>query len=320
MRIASVLTPFNDKNLQLAAQTGVTDITVRYPGPGIHALRQYQEKAGEFNLQICAVEGELPIENIKYGNNKTDQEIEEIGDLIENMGRIGIPLLCYNFMAGTDWVRTKLDTKDRGGALVTGFDIDDVSSAVSLSNQDVINEPITAEDLWKNLEYFLKKILPVAEKTGVILAMHPDDPPVSSLQGKARIMNSVENFQKLISLVPSESNAICFCQGSFAEMGANIPTAIQMLGSHIRYVHFRDIRGTAEHFVETFQDNGQTDMYKAICAYRDIGFHGPMRPDHVPQLVGEEDGIPGYTMLGRLFAFGYMRGLIEASQADSENE
>jgi mannonate dehydratase len=142
--------------------------------------------------------------------------------------------------------------------------------------------------------------------------MHPDDPPIPELLDRARIMHRVENFERLVALVPSPSNAVCFCQGSFAAMGVDIPTAIRRLGRHIKYVHFRDVRGTAESFVETFHDNGPTDMVAAMTAYRDVGFDGPMRPDHVPQLDGEEDGEPGYTMLGRLFAFGYMRGLMQA--------
>jgi mannonate dehydratase len=85
------------------------------------------------------------------------------------------------------------------------------------------------------------------------------------------------------------------------------------LGPHIAYVHFRDVRGTADDFVETFHDNGPTDMAAAMRAYREVGFRGSMRPDHVPQLVGEDDGEPGYTTLGRLFAWGYMRGLMQAT-------
>jgi mannonate dehydratase len=144
--------------------------------------------------------------------------------------------------------------------------------------------------------------------------MHPDDPPLPNLLGKPRIMHNVEGFEKLITLAPSASNAICFCQGSFATMNVDIPATIRHLGSHIKYVHFRDVTGTPESFAETFHDNGPTDMAAAMRAYRDIGFTGPMRPDHVPQMVGEDDGEPGYTMLGRLFAYGYMRGLMDATK------
>jgi mannonate dehydratase len=97
-------------------------------------------------------------------------------------------------------------------------------------------------------------------------------------------------------------------------MGVDIPETIQRLGKHIRYVHFRDVRGTRESFEETFHDDGPTDMAAAMRALRGVGFDGPIRPDHVPQLAGEEDGPPGYTMLGRLFAYGYIRGLMQATE------
>ena len=97
-------------------------------------------------------------------------------------------------------------------------------------------------------------------------------------------------------------------------MEADIPDAIRRLGQHIKYVHFRDVRGTAESFVETFHDNGPTDMAESIRLLKEIGFSGPIRPDHVPQLEGEEDGDHGYTMLGRLFAFGYIRGLLHGTE------
>ncbi|MBM3459181.1 MAG: mannonate dehydratase, partial [Armatimonadetes bacterium] len=214
----------------------------------------------------------------------------------------------------TDWVRTRLDAPERGGALVTAFDLAEVEKAVSLTDEaeQVGYNAIGAGRLWENLEYFLERALLEAERCGVYLCMHPDDPPLEEFLGRARIMTTVESFERLIALSPSPCNAICFCQGTFAEKNVDIPDAIHRLGSRIRYVHFRDVRGTAACFAETFHDNGQTDMAEAMRAYRDIGFDGPIRPDHVPQLVGEEDGPPGYTMLGRLFAFGYMRGLMDA--------
>lgn len=315
MRLASVLTPLSDYHLRLAAQCGVEDIVIRYPGPELADLLKVKERIESFGLRGSVVEGYLPIENIKLGNERRDAEIEEMIWLVRNMGKAKIPLLCYNFMAGTDWVRTSTTVQERGGALVTAFDLAKVKQALSLTDEKVKVEfqSVSKEQLWDNLEYFLRRILPVAEDAGVILAMHPDDPPLEELMGRARIMNSVANFERLVALVPSPSNAICFCQGTFAEIGADIPATIRRLGKHIKYVHFRDVRGTRENFVETFHDNGPTNMFAAMCAYRDVGFDGPMRPDHVPQLTGEEDGEPGYTILGRLFAFGYMRGLMQAA-------
>ena len=318
MQLTSVVTPFTDDNLQLLSQIGVTHVTIRYPGKALDCLMAIKGRVEKFGLSIAAIEGYLPIENIKLGNAQFDAEIVEMKELLRNMQAAGIPFACYNFMAGTDWVRTKLDERERGGALVTGFDVDQAEQAVSLSEttQQQNDGPISAEELWTNLERFLKELVPVAEECGVTLAMHPDDPPLDTFIGKARIMNSVEGFERLMQLVPSPANAICFCQGTFAEMGVDLPSAIQQLGPHIKYVHFRDIKGTRERFVETFHDNGPTDMYATIKAYQQIGFTGPIRPDHVPQLVGEEAGDPGYTMQGRLHAFGYMQGLIEAARRE----
>jgi len=314
MILGTVLTPLNDHNMQLAAQCGVEGVVVRYPGPSLDDLLAVQNTVDRHGLKLLAVEGYLPIEKIKLGTDD-GSELRAMQALIRHMETAGVPLLCYNFMSGTDWVRTSLDVAARAGSLVTGFRLVDAERAVSLNaaNAELSAGTISAEQLWTNLEQFLHEVIPVAEEAGVTLAMHPDDPPLPSFLGKARIMNSVDAFERLVSLVPSQRNAICFCQGTFATMGVDIPATIRRLGSHIRYVHFRDAEGSADQFVETFHDNGPTDMATAIRALKDVGFTGPIRPDHVPQLIGEENGDPGYTMLGRLFAFGYIRGLLHGT-------
>ena len=324
MKLATVLTPMSAENLQLAAQCGVTDFVTRHHGPDPAKLSAVKKDVESFGLTLSVIEGYLPIEKIKTGTDHDGAELAELKQLIRQMGDLGIPILCYNFMAGTDWVRTKLDVLERGGAKVTQFDLATVEKAVLLghdgagSHQSPDTVGLTHQQLWENLERLLNEIVPVAEQSGVLLSMHPDDPPLHQLLGRPRIMNSVENFERLLNLVPSPHNGICFCQGTFAEMGADIPDAIRRLGSHIKYVHFRDVVGTAESFTETFHDNGQTDMAAAVRAYREVGFQGPIRPDHVPQLVGEDDGEPGYTMLGRLYAYGYIRGLLQATETGSE--
>jgi mannonate dehydratase len=313
MRLASVLTPLNDHHLALAAQCGVEEVTIRYPGPELPPLLQAKARIERHGLRLGIIEGFLPIEKLKLGRDD-GSDMAAMKTLLRHMSEAEIPLLCYNFMAGTDWVRTKLDARERGGALVTAFDLKEAEKAMSLSAtaSQIGSETISADALWANLERMLAELVPEAEKRGITLVMHPDDPPLPVFAGKARIMNSVENFERLMRVAPGKHNAICFCQGTFAAMGVDIPATIHRLGAHIRYVHFRDVRGTAEAFAETFHDNGPTAMVAAMRAYRDIGFTGPMRPDHVPQLDGEEDGEPGYTMMGRLFAYGYMRGLMQA--------
>ncbi|OYW19310.1 MAG: mannonate dehydratase [Planctomycetales bacterium 12-60-4] len=311
MQLATVLTPISDENLALAAQCGVTDLVARYPGPDVAELQKVQSHAERFGLTVSVVEGYLPIEQLKLGTDD-GTELAAMKTLLRQMNDAGIRLLCYNFMSGTDWVRTRVDAPDRGGATVTEFRLADVAQAVSLNTSTAPSGPIvTQEQLWQNLDRFLNELLPVAEQCGVVLTMHPDDPPLPELLGRGRIMHCVENFERLVTNWASPNNKICFCQGSFASMGVDIPAAIRRLGSHIRYVHFRDVRGTPESFAETFHDNGPTDMVAAMRAYADVGFDGPMRPDHVPMYIGEQ-GEPGYTMLGRLFAYGYMRGLMQS--------
>lgn len=322
MQLATVLTPPTNTDLRLAAQCGVSEIVTRYPGPDLSLLAAEQQRFASFGLKLSVVEGYLPLENIKTGTDD-GSELTALKMLIEEMGRRYIPILCYNFMAGTDWVRTTLDAPERGGAKVTAFRLTDAEEAVLLghdgrsSSTPVSEGRICADQLWQNLENLLREIIPVAERAGVVLAMHPDDPPLPEFRGRARIMNCVDGFDRLFSISDSPSNAMCFCQGTFAEIGVDIPQTIRRFGSRIQYVHFRDIRGTAENFTETFHDNGQTDMVAAMQAYRDIGFQGPIRPDHVPQLEGEDDGESGYTTLGRLFAWGYMRGLMQATDPAS---
>jgi mannonate dehydratase len=122
-------------------------------------------------------------------------------------------------------------------------------------------------------------------------------------------------MMRAIDLVPSPNNQVTFCQGSFATMGADIPREIRRFGERgaIGFVHFRDVRGTPARFVETFHDDGQTDMFEAMRTYRDVDFRGVVRPDHVPTMAGEANDAPGYQILGRLFALGYIKGLVEAT-------
>jgi mannonate dehydratase len=168
--------------------------------------------------------------------------------------------------------------------------------------------------LWENLEYFLRRVIPVAEQAGVKLAMHPDDPPLSPIRGLGRIMRSVENFQRLLDLVPSPANGLTLCQGNFSLMTNDLPGAIRHFGRQgkLYFAHFRDVRGTSEKFVETFHDEGQTDMAACMRAYSDIGFEGVLRPDHVPTMEGDSNADPAYSSIGRLFAIGYIKGLREA--------
>ena len=141
--------------------------------------------------------------------------------------------------------------------------------------------------------------------------MHPDDPPLSPIWGMARIMRSVENFDRLFALAPSPVNGLTFCQGCFAELGIDVCAAIRHFGPRIHFAHCRDVAGTPEDFRETFPDNGPTDMAGVFRAYRDAGYRGHIRSDHVPHLIIDRGEHDGYGLYGNIFAIGYLKGMME---------
>lgn len=276
----------------------------------------------DLGLNFNVVEGPPSLGTLtKLGLNGRDQEIENFITFMKNLKRSGVDVICYNWMPVISWARTSTDRPGRGGALMTAFDYEEVKNRPLTQYGE-----ISRETMWDNLEYFLKAVVPEAEQIGMKLAMHPDDPQVNSIQGIPRIMNTVENFDRLLKIVPSDFNGVTMCQGNFSLMGVDIPSLVRRWGKEgkIHFVHFRNVQDLSgvlpsTKFTETFHDEGQIDMYEAMKAYYDIGFKGSIRPDHVPTMAGEENKRPGYMSLGTLFALGYMRGLAEAV-AKGENK
>ena len=318
MQFAEVLPPTPNLTWTLARQAGCTHAVSSFPhdGKGGHltdftSLLHQKQRFADVGLDLAVIETGFPwLDLAKRGLPGRDEEIERACDAIRNMGAAGITISCWNWMAVFNWTRTSTTTPARGGAKVTSYDHSLMQDA-PLTDAGTVTE----EQLWEALEYFLDAVVPVAEEAGVYLALHPDDPPISPIRGIGRIMKSVEAFQRALDLRPSPNHGITMCQGSFSTMNVNIPETIRHFAKQdkIFFVHFRDVEGTPEKFVETFHDLGQTDMFEAMQTYLDVGFDGPMRPDHVPTLEGEQNLTPGYDVMGRLYALGYLRGLQEAA-------
>ncbi len=314
MKIAAVLNPFTHENLLMTKQIGV-DHVVYYNMRGmpmnfedLSATKKFVE---DRDLTLSLIEGGPPIDRIVLGKEGRDDQIEQYKVALGNMGKLGIKVLCYNFMPQVNddimVMRTSYQTYERGSALTSSFESDKFDPTAFPHE-----EPATSdEQMWDNLEYFLKRIIPVAEEAEVKLAMHPDDPPLSPMCGLSRIMRNVENFDRLISIASSEVNGITLCQGCFRELGCDIPDIIRHFAGKIHFVHFRDVAGSLENFRETFPDNGPTDMVEVFKTYKEIGYDGFIRSDHVPLLATEKVKSDGYSMQGHIFAIGYMKGLME---------
>ena len=319
LEIAEFISPTPSPVWKLAKQAGVDLAVGGLPFDSVGSgeapwdyapLQRMKERYEAGGFKLVVIEARPPLNKAKRGLPGRDEEIATVCTLLENMGRLGIPVWCYEWMTDFNWVRTNMSTPSRGGSVVTSFDQNDVPENIT------DGPPISEEELWVNLDYFLKKVLPVAEKANVKLSMHPDDPPLSPIRGVGRIMRSIENYQRLIDMVPSPMNTITLCQGNFTLMTDDLPAVIRKFGKTISFVHFRDVKGVPSKFEETWHDAGKTDMLACMRAYRDIGFDGVLRPDHVPTVEGDSNENAGYSAFGRLYAIGYIRGLREAVYAE----
>jgi len=241
-------------------------------------------------------------DHIKAGDAQRDECIEKVFKMLEYMNEFDIRTLCFNWMAHIGWLRTSDSIQERGGALVTGFDIHDLPD---------VDKKITAKELWCNYEYFIKAVVPYAEKYDIKLALHPDDPPLERLGNVERIMISPQNMERAANVVNSPQLGLTMCQATYQMMGANLYDMIPRLAEKIFFIHFRNVRGNKYQFRETFHDNGEIDMASIMALYERCGIDVPIRVDHVPLMAEEKQETAGYTALGRLFAIGYLKGILD---------
>lgn len=311
-----------EKNLALMSTLGVDCVSMELPdGPrGNPAMdlsspdamttffKQAKATVAAHGMDLRTVLATSGFAEIKRGIAGRDEKIAFLQTAIQAMGAAGIPILAYNFKLIVSKYLRSAPTPGRGNSSYISFDYGDY-----LKNPaPPLNPPVSEAQMWDNIAYFLKAVIPVAEKSGVRLALHPDDPPMPAglppLAGAAHIASSFDQYQKIFDIAPSRSNGMLFCQGCVTEMqGVKVYDAIRHMGAldKIVMVHFRNVRGEFPTFQETFVDNGDVDMFRAMQAYRDIGFKGPFSLDHSPMF-------PGAQVANQAFVVGYMRALIQA--------
>ena len=372
IRLVEFVPPTPHPLWKLCPQMGITDVVVKVnpdltglPDPWRYeTLASIVSRLKSAGLNVVGLEGDpfdmSPIKEYGAAEDFSHKEHREVAiahyrELLESMGRLGIKLLCYNFMVGKGWSRTGV-REGRGGAKATYFSLKENISRRDAETQRFFSlgfhprprftpqttpelsasaSPrekliLTADQVWANYEHFIKSVMPTAERCGVRMSLHPDDPCLPSLGGYARIFGSVEAYDRAYSMYPSTSNAVTFCQANFKLMFTNPDNPVNPVnpvktlsdlarhfGKRIAFIHARDVEGTKEDFTELFHDQGDVDQLALMRVYRELGLDVPLRGDHVPEMAYDREltpeGTPGYFTLGRLFANGYLKALIKSA-------
>jgi mannonate dehydratase len=314
----------SDADLRVLAALGVQNICSELPSRNfgaewsVEGLTRLRKRVESFGIKLDMVP--LPLSsspvaraenpNIMLGKSpERDKEIQNICQMIRNCAEAGIPAAKYN-MSILGVVRTT-SSKGRGGARYSTFIYDQAQQKPPLTEAGAVSEKM----MWDRITYFLERVVPVAEKSGVRLCCHPHDPGMprgTAFRGVHRVLGSVDGLKHFLEIAPSRFHGLNFCQGTVAEMlekpGQEIYDVIRYFGSRgkIFNVHFRNIKGGFLNFQETFPDEGDVDMIRAMRIYKEVGYDGMIMPDHVPQIEGDARSGQAFA-----FAFGYIQALIQ---------
>lgn len=311
-------------------------------------ILKVKEQADKYNLNIDVVESVNVHEDIKLGLPSRDKYIENYKKTIENLAKVGVKVICYNFMPVFDWTRTELFKKTADGSTALFYEKKkiEVENAAPLSLIQNISdgskgytmpgwEPekfaqleklfkayknVSEEQLWENLKYFLEQIIPVAEINGIKMAIHPDDPPWS-IFGLPRIMTNEKNLGRLLSLVDSPANGITLCSGALgADPNNNIGQIVRKYKDRIPFAHIRNVKIFDNgDFIETSHRtcDGSLDIYDIVKAYHDGGYDGYIRPDHGRHIWGEKCR-PGYGLYDRALGVMYILGIWDTLEREKK--
>jgi len=290
---------------------------------GIDELAAIRKEAAAEGLEIHAIENFDPAHwyDVLLAGPRRDEQLANLQELIRSMGELGIPCMGYNFsLAGVygrvegNWARGGaggvgmagvVDSEPMLDGMIWNMTFDAVAKGTAGRTR------ISSDELWQRLKYFLDAMLPTAEAAGVMLAAHPDDPPVERIRDTPRLVIRPELYQKLIDSNPSPANGLEFCLGTLAEMPESAMDTYEATRRYsaqkrIGYIHFRNIRGRVPHYQEVFIDEGEIDMARIIAILRETDFQGVLIPDHAPQMAC---GSPWHA--GMAHAMGYMVALLE---------
>ncbi len=316
--IGQLRDPSRDQ-LRFIAQLGIEDVIFNFAGKAadvplsgesswdLQELVQLRNRVEDAGLRLAAIEN-VPLdfyEDVMLDGPRREDQLDGLETTIRNLGRADIPILGYNWMPNLVWSSSRTYPV-RGGAEARAYDHEQLQDAPQTHDRTY-----TEAELWENYEYFLERLIPVAEEAGVTMCVHPDDPPVESLGGIPRLFRSFDNYKRAMDLVDSPNHGIEFGLGVFSEMGEDVIEVIEYFGprDEITYVHFRDVAGTVPRFHETFLDEESSnyDEWAVIQAFNDVGFSGVMIPDHVPTMNCDDP-----WAAGRGYTVGYLKGMLAA--------
>jgi mannonate dehydratase len=319
----------SDAILRALAAFGVNHICSRLPSQkmdpawSVESLMKLRERVESFGITLDMVPLPLSSYEISKAENpaimlasaERDKQIDDICQMLRNVSRAGIPSVKYN-MTLIGIPRTA-PTPGRGGTKYTTFVYEGAKQDPPLT----IAGRVDADLYWERITYFLERVVPVATEHKVRLACHPQDPGMpkgKGWRGVETVLGSVDGLRRFVSIAESPYHGLNFCQGTVSEMlekpGEQIYDVIRWFGTRkkIFNVHFRNIQGGFLNFRESFIDDGDVDMLKAMRVYKEVGYDGMMMPDHVPHVEGDESQAQGFA-----FAFGYIKALIAAVSAET---